>query len=77
MKYPEPAAGIAIAGALPRPKRAVCAAADGPAPRAFSSLCPGGSRGRPGAGGLRKGFVLTTGAQQSGSESPRLLHPSL
>lgn len=32
MKYPDLVAGIAIAGALPRPKRAVCAAADGPVP---------------------------------------------
>lgn len=74
MKYPDLVAGIAIAGALPRPKRAVCAAADGPVPGGSQFSV---SRARPEAGGLRKGFVPNAGAQQSGSESPRLLHPSL
>lgn len=56
MKYPERAAGIAIAGALARPKLSVSAAGDGPAPRgsqfSVSRGLPHPSRGWGAAQGL-------------------------
>lgn len=42
MKYAAPAAGIAMAPDLPRPQGAVCAAADGPAPRGSQFSVPRG-----------------------------------